>query len=58
MLTMVLYNSENTKLYLWERSGSVVECLTRDGRASGLEPHQRHCVMSLSKAGSTQEDLS
>ena len=34
---------------LWERSGSVVECLTRDRRAAGLEPHQRHCVVSLSK---------
>ena len=27
-------------------SGSVVECLTRD---RGFEPHQRHCVVSLSK---------
>ena len=25
---------------------SVVECLTRD---RGFEPHQRHCVVSLSK---------
>ena len=30
----------------WERSSSVVECLTRD---RGFEPHQRHCVVSLSK---------
>ena len=29
----------------WERSGSVVECLTRDG---GLEPHRRHCVINPS----------
>ena len=29
-----------------ERSGSVVESLTRDRRA---EPHRRHCVVSLSK---------
>ena len=29
-----------------ERSGSVVECLTRD---RGFEPHRRHCVVSLSK---------
>ena len=43
-----------------ERSGSVVECLTR-----GIEPHRRHCVVSLSKThkpklstGSTQEDPS
>ena len=29
---------------MWERSGSVVECLT-----SNFEPHRRHCVVSLSK---------
>ena len=28
----------------WERSGSVVECLTRD-----QEPHRCHCAVSLSK---------
>ena len=27
-----------------ERSGSVVECLTRD---RGFEPHRRHCVVVL-----------
>ena len=27
-----------------ERSGSVVECLTRD---RGVEPHRRHCVVVL-----------
>ena len=32
-----------------ERSGSVVECLTRDRGAAGFEPHRRHCVVSLSK---------
>ena len=32
-----------------EHSGSVVECLTRDRGAGGLEPHRRHCVVSLSK---------
>ena len=35
-----------------ERSGSVVECLTLDRGAvssSGIEPHRRHCVVSLSK---------
>ena len=32
-----------------ERSGSVVECLTRDRGAHGFEPHRRHCVVSLSK---------
>ena len=31
---------------MWERSGSVIECLTRD---RGFEPHRRHCVVSLSK---------
>ena len=32
-----------------ERSGSVVECLTRDRGGCGFEPHRRHCVVSLSK---------
>ena len=33
-----------------EPSGSVVECLTRDlARGRGLEPHQHHYVVSLSK---------
>ena len=32
-----------------ERSGSVVERLTRDRRDPGFEPHRRHCVVSLSK---------
>ena len=31
-----------------ERSGSVVECLTRDLGAA-VEPHLRRCVVSLSK---------
>ena len=31
------------------RSGSVVECLTRDRRAAGFEPHRGHCLVSLSK---------
>ena len=45
-----------------EHSGSVVECLTRD---QGIQPHQLHCVVSLSKkhlfslsTDSTQEDPS
>ena len=49
---------------IWEHSGSVVECLTRD-RGNGLEPHQCLCVVSLRKThlsllsiGSTQEDPS
>ena len=32
---------------VWERSGSVVECLTRDREAAGFEPHQRHCVVVI-----------
>ena len=31
---------------MWERSGSVVECLTRD---RGFEPHRCRCAVSLSK---------
>ena len=34
------------KLY-WERSGSVVECLTQDRGAVGIEPHRRHCIVVL-----------
>ena len=30
----------------WERSGSVIECLTLD-RGWGFEPHRRHCVAVL-----------
>ena len=30
-----------------ERSGSVVECLTRDREVAGFEPHRRHCVVVL-----------
>ena len=40
---------EIKKTLKWERSGSVVECLTRDRGASGFVPHRRHCVVSLSK---------
>ena len=32
-----------------EHCGSVVECLTRDRGACRFEPHQRHCVVFLSK---------
>ena len=39
----------NASVYYGERSGSVVECLTRDRRDAGFEPHRRHCVVSLSK---------
>ena len=38
-----------TNQHIRERSGSVVECLTRDRRAAGLSPQRRHCVVSLSK---------
>ena len=33
-------------IYIWERSGSVVERLTE---GPGDEPHRLHCVVSLSK---------
>ena len=33
-----------------ERSGSVVECLTRALGGRGFEPHRRHCFGSLSKS--------
>ena len=31
----------------WERSGSVVECLSRDRRAAGSMPHRCHFVVIL-----------
>ena len=31
-------------IFYRERSGSVVECLTRD---RGFKPHQRHCIVVL-----------
>ena len=34
-------------IFLRERSGSVIECLTQDRGAVGLEPHRRHCVVVL-----------
>ena len=36
------FYSKETYCDLWELSGSVVECLTRD---RGFEPHERHCVV-------------
>ena len=49
----------------WERSGSVVECLTRDRRAAGSSLTGVTALWSLSKThlselstGSTQEDSS
>ena len=33
----------------WERSGSVVECFTRDRGAVGSSLNRRHCVVSLNK---------
>ena len=35
--------------FIRERSGSVVECLTRDRGVSGFETHRRRCIVSLSK---------
>ena len=50
---------------LWEHSGSMVECLTRDRRAAGLSLTDVTVLWSLSKThlsllstGSTQEDPS
>ena len=39
-----LYNVACNKQCM-ERSGSVVECLTRNREAAGSEPHRRHCVV-------------
>ena len=51
--------------YFWERSGPVVECLTRDRRAAGSSLTGVTALWSLSKThlswlsiGSTQEDPS
>ena len=33
----------------WERSGSMVECFTRDREAAGSSLTRRHCVVSLSE---------
>ena len=35
--------------WLWERSGAVVECLTRDGGAAGLSLTGVTALWSLSK---------
>ena len=44
------YASKSDELtYLWERSGSMVEYMTRDLEATGFEPHRRHCVVPLTK---------
>ena len=59
-----LYNSTGSTQE-GERSGSVVECLTRDREAAGSSLTGCHCVVSLSNThlsklstGSTQEDPS
>ena len=56
---------KNHFIEMREHSGSMVECLTQDRRGRGFKPHQRHCVVSLSKThlsllstGSTQDDPS
>ena len=50
---------------MWERIGSVEECLTRDRGAAGSVPHRCHCVVSFSmthlplfSTGLTHEDQS
>ena len=55
-------------LFIRECSSSVVEGLTQRPRGGRFEPHQRQCIVSLSKThkyqltelstGSTQEDKS
>ena len=45
-LYIIILVTKHISVYFRERSGSVVECLTRD---RGAEPHCRHCVVSLSK---------
>ena len=58
-------NDNIFKVFLGERSGSVVECLTRDRRAAGSSLTGVTALWSLSKThlsklstGSTQEDPS
>ena len=34
---------------IWEHGGVVVECSDSESRGPGLDPHRRHCVVSLSK---------
>ena len=43
------FTRQNVHDKLRERSGAVVEFLTRDRKGRGFEPHRRHCVVSLSK---------
>ena len=61
-LQRLIYKMESSRL---ERSGSVIECLTRDGGAAGLSLTGVTALWSLSKThlsilstGSTQEDTS
>ena len=64
---MLVYEKKNQSLQISgrERSGSVVECLTRDRGATGLILTGVTALWSLSKThissistGSTQEDMS
>ena len=41
--------SDQLQQFVRERSGSEVECLTRDRGTGGFEPRRRHSVVSLSK---------
>ena len=43
----IQFNTVESLSLLWERSGSVVERLTRDRGAGGFESHQGHCVVVL-----------
>ena len=42
-------NYYENNLFIWERSGSVVECLTRDQRAGGWSLTSVTALWSLSK---------
>ena len=51
MFNIGLYRKNHEKILsetIWLKPGSaVVECLTRDREAAGLEPHWRHCIVVL-----------
>ena len=38
-----------THTHTRERSGSVVECFTRDRGGRGFDPHRHHCIVFLSR---------
>ena len=48
-LSLLCSNDHSMSLFSWERSGSVVECLTRDRRAAGSSLTGVTALWSLSK---------